>query len=374
MKIAILAELLDPVPPSKSGGVNRIAFWLAEGLVKRGHNVTLFASSNSETSAKLVPVIEKSIREDAELCSSGFEALNEHYKNKALDEIVRLQEDFDVIHDNIGWRFLMHASLINKPIVSTIHAPVGSPPYRARIYTEISKMKNVSLVTVSKHQQEIFDSIEYHNFVYNGIDLSKIKFTTEKGNYFVFLGRITEEKGVHLAIEAAKKAGVQLKIAGGYPRLEDKLYFEERIKPQIDNQQIFYVGEVNDAEKSELLAGSIALVNPMQVEEAFGLVMAESMAAGKPAIVYANGSAPELIIDGKTGYLIDPAEGKVDRGRVIAKTGVGGLEQAIRKIDSLGDAEYEGMAVASHNHAREKFDIEKMVDSYERLFIELLRK
>lgn len=373
MRIAQLTELIDPTPPQKSGGVTRIVSSITEELVRRGHQVTLFGPKDSKTTARLVSVTDTALRNDTNLRSDGFELLFEYSKISSLESIIEKQDEFDIIHDHIGWRFLMFSGLIRKPIVSTIHGPTNNPPYRPYIFKKISAAnKNVGFVTISKRQQMLLPEIQYAANIYHGIDFTNLTFEADEGEYFIYLGRITSEKGVHLAIDAAKAANSKLFIVGRCVTDQDRIYFEEKIKPHLKNKDVEYLGEIGDEEKNKLIGNAKAMINPIQWEEPFGLVMVESMACGTPVIAFANGSVPELIRDGETGFIINEGENWQIKS-IIQKTGVNGLSEAVEMINRLDPAAYKKMRSSCRQDVEKNFTVERMVDDYEQLYNKIIQ-
>ena len=332
MRIAQVAPLWERVPPPGYGGVELVVGLLTDELVRRGHEVTLFASGDSITLAKLESVYPRAFRLETSITEySAYEALQ-------LSRIYKQARNFDVIHSHVGYNSLFHASFVETPTVHTLHGAFNSDT--KKIYSEAREQAYVS---ISDAQREPLKDLNYARTVYNGIDTESHRFYAQPQNppYLAFLGRISPEKGTHIAIEIAQKSGVPLKMAGKVDRV-DVDYFESEIKPHIDGKHIQYLGEANHFEKNELLGGAIAMLFPITWREPFGLVMTESMAAGTPVLAKPLGSVPEVVADGKTGFLCDSVDDYV---------------KAIQRLEEIDRKECRA-------HVELNFSIKSMVDGY----------
>ncbi len=340
MKIAVIAPFEERVPPEKYGGTELVIYNIIENLVSMGHKVTLFASGDSQTSSELKPVFPNALRSMSEMSNARY---RDSYKFIGVGRIVKyLHENrFDIIHNHLGWRLLPFEKIINSPIVTTLHGPLDVDYMRA-VYGEFKKSKYVS---ISENQRKPMPELNYVGTVYNGIQIGKFKFNETPGNYFVFLGRMSPEKGPVQAIEIAKRARVELIMAAKVD-IVDKEYFKSEIEPLIDNKQIKYIGEVNHAEKVNLLGGAKALVAPIQWEEPFGLFFVEAMACGTPVITTRRGSVPEIIVDGKTGFVCDS------------------LDEAVRRINDIDEIDRKDCC----QHVKENFSAEKMTKDYVEIY------
>lgn len=372
MKIAQIAELLEKVPPQKSGGVGRIVSTLTEELHKRGHNVSLFASADSKTDTKLVPVVPRPLLEDKILTMPESEKALEHYKSISINELVENQDSYDIIHDHIGWRLLLYAPLIHKPIVSTIHGPMNLA-YRKKVYTDIvDKASNVHFISISKNQRRLGPKLPYVANIYHGIDLTNLTLGLAPQDYFVYLGRITEEKGLDIAISAIKATGNKLVIAGKPFGNQDQKYFDKKISPFIDNKKIKYIGEVDEKQRQGLLSRAWGLINPIQWEEPFGLVVTEAMASGTPIITFAIGSMPEIVQDGRTGFVVK-IKSNEEKNQIIKQTGPKGIIEAVDKLSKMPKNEYKNMRRYCRAHVEKNFTVEKMVSGYEKVYQKVLK-
>lgn len=311
MKIAMLAPLEETVPPKKYGGTELVVSNLTEQLVQMGHDVTLLASGDSITSAKLEPIFEKSLRSDPEV--NQFD-LRDTYKFIGVGRAVSyLQKNkFDIIHNHIGWRVLAFNNLFNAPSITTLHGPLDIL-YQQKVY---GFYKNANYVSISRSQRKPMPDLNFVATVYNGINISTFKFFPSHKDYFAFLGRMSPEKGPVQAIQIAKKAGIKLIMAAKIDAA-DKKYFKAEVEPLIDNKQIKFIGEVGHAGKLELLGNAKALLAPIQWEEPFGLFFIEAMACGTPVITMNRGSVPELIVDNKTGFICKNEDQAAEKIKII---------------------------------------------------------
>ncbi|EKE03752.1 MAG: hypothetical protein ACD_20C00157G0029 [uncultured bacterium] len=313
MRIAQMAPLWETVPPRAYGGTELVVHILCEEFVSKGHEVSLFASGDSSTSARLVPIIEKSMRELKIKNPFNFEL-------QSIAKLLETWQEFDIIHNHLGYQFLPFVNLVGIPVVTTLHG--------AFVFKEenecYEKFKHLSYISISDSQRLGSPGLNYVDTVYNGIRVEKYKFEKEHlagKPYLAFLGRMSVEKGPHLAIKLAKETGMKLIMAGKVD-VHDLEYYESEVKPLIDNKQIVFIGELGHDAKVELLKGAYATVHPVTWPEPFGLVMAESMACGTPVLALNQGSIPEVIKDGVTGYVENDIDslimhvkdiGKIDR-------------------------------------------------------------
>jgi glycosyltransferase involved in cell wall biosynthesis len=311
MKIVMLAPFEEPVPPAKYGGTELVVYNLCEQLVKMGHDVTLLATGDSTTSAKLVPIFEKSLRSSPETNAIEFRDV---YKYIGAGRVIDyLQKNkFDVIHNHIGWRILAMSQLLNEPTVTTLHGPLDIPSQQ-KVY---GLFKEANYISISESQRKPMPELNFLATVYNGLDIDKFKFFPEAKDYFAFLGRMSPQKGPVQAIQIAKAAGVKLVMAAKVDIVDEK-YFKEQVEPLIDGEQIKFIGEVDHAGKLELLGNARALLAPIQWEEPFGLFFVEAMACGTPVITMNRGSVPELVINEKTGFICQNEEEAIEKIKII---------------------------------------------------------
>jgi glycosyltransferase involved in cell wall biosynthesis len=294
MRIAQIAPLAESVPPKLYGGTERVVSWLTDELVAIGHDVTLFASGDSVTTGKLVPVIARAIR----LCRPRPEPFPAYAAQ--LDAIVKGAQEFDVVHCHTDWIHLPLVSGLRLPHVTTIHNRLDTPD----LPPIVRRFPDAPLISISDHHRTPLPSANWLGTVYHGMPASTLSPSYEPGRYLAFLGRLTKEKGPEAAIRIAKAAGLELRMAAKIPRAETR-YFKECLQPLVDGEQIRLVGEIHDRAKGDLLRAASALLFPIDWPEPFGLVMIEAMACGTPVIAYRRGSVPEVVDEGVTGFVVD---------------------------------------------------------------------
>ena len=300
-RVAVLSPVAWRTPPRHYGAWETVASNLTEGLVARGWNVTLFATSDSITTAQLHAVIDKGYEEDPAADPKVAEYLH-------IAEAFEHANEFDLIHSHYDFMALCYSRLIQTPVLTTIHG-FSSP----KIMPVYEKYRDGYYVSISDADRA--PALDYLATVYNGIDLSLYPFQERAGDDLVFLGRIHPDKGVHLAIEVARLSGRRLIIAG---IVQDEAYFHERIEPHLDGQTADYIGPVGAAGKNQLFAAASALLHLNTIPERFGLVLAEANAAGVPVIAMDLGSCREVVEDGQTGFLVSTPEQAVQAlGRLV---------------------------------------------------------
>ena len=340
MRIAQIAPLWERVPPPGYGGIELVVGLLTDELVRRGHDVTLFASGDSITLAKLESVHPQALRLDPNVKECGI------YDMLQLSRVYEQAQEFDIIHSHMGCGALPYGTLVKTPTLHTLHGIFT--PDNEKMFKHARKQPYTS-ISNSQRKREL--GLNYVATVYNGVDVDSYEFYEQPDNppYLAFLGRISPEKGTHLAIEIAKQSGWHLKIAGKVDKV-DVEYFETLIKPQIDGQQIEYLGEANHQQKNRLMGGAVATLFPITWPEPFGLVMIESMASGTPLIAIELGSTSEVIADGKTGFLCQD------------------LDECIAAIDQIPTLSRQDC----RQHVRDKFSVQCMVEGYEAVYRQLI--
>lgn len=297
MKIAQVAPLHESVPPRCYGGTERVVSYLTEELVRQGHDVTLFASGDSRTRAKLCSTVPKSLR-------LGGEEYNPLiYNTLLLDQVSRRADEFDVIHYHIDFLHFNISRLLNVPQLTTLHGRLDINDL-VPIFREFREMP---VVSISNDQRKPLPFINWLATVYNGLPTDAYKLYPEPGKYLAFLGRISPEKRVDRAIEIAIRTGMPLRIAAKVDKV-DVEYFDNEIKPLLAHPLIEYVGEINEQEKDEFLGNAYALLFPIDWPEPFGLVMIEAMACGTPVIAFQRGSVSEVMSEGKVGFIVNTVE------------------------------------------------------------------
>jgi glycosyltransferase involved in cell wall biosynthesis len=297
MKIAQISPLYESVPPKLYGGTERVVHYITEELVAQGHEVTLFASGDSVTSARLIPVTSRSLRLD-EKC---IDLLAPHFT--MMEMLEKEAHQFDVIHNHIDYMMYPLIKRNKHHFLTTLHGRLDIPELQP-LYKEFFQ---IPVVSISDSQRLPIPFANWKGTVYHGLPLNLYQLNPVGGNYLVFVGRISPEKRVDRAIEIAIKTGIPLKIAAKTDKV-DRDYFEEKIKHLISHPLIELVGEVNDFEKQELLGNALGLIYPIDWPEPFGLAMIEAMACGTPVVAYGHGSVPEVVDEGVTGFIVDSQE------------------------------------------------------------------
>jgi len=317
MRIAQIAPLAESVPPKLYGGTERVVHWLTEELVAQGHDVTLFASGESQTSASLVPVIPRALRlgRPRQDPAASHAALLAHLSERA--------GDFDVIHCHADWLPLPILRQQKTPYLTTLHGRIDLPG----LDNVLKHFPGAPFVSISDNQRLPLANLNWLGTVYHGMPQQDLQPRCEPGSYLAFLGRLAPEKGAHVAIGLARRAGVPLRLAAKIPRAQSR-YVKEQLLPHVDDQLIRLTGEVDDRHKAEFLANASALLFPIDWPEPFGLVMIEAMACGTPVIAFRRGSVPEVIEHGVTGFVVETEDeaqqaiasiGQLDRRRVRAE-------------------------------------------------------
>jgi glycosyltransferase involved in cell wall biosynthesis len=339
MKIAQIAPLFEAVPPKLYGGTERVVSFLTEELVALGHDVTLFASGDSVTAAKLDSVCERALRLDPDVRDPMA------YPFLHLEHVLRRAHEFDVLHFHMDyWPF----SLFTRqptPFVTTLHGRLDLP----EIWPHYRMHSRVPLISISRSQREPMRWANWAATIHHG--LPERLLTPQDGarpSYLAFLGRISPEKRVDRAIEIAGRCGLPLKIAAKVDRA-DQDYFDERIRPLLAQPNVEFIGEIADHQKAEFLSGAHALLFPIDWPEPFGLVMIEAMACGTPVVAFDHGSVPEVLEDGLTGFIVEDMEGAV---------------RAVDRLPSLSRA-------AVRKRFEERFTARRMAEDHVALYARL---
>lgn len=294
MKIAQIAPLYEAVPPKLYGGTERIVHYLTEELVSLGHDVTLFASGDSITKARLVAHVPEALR----LNKACEDTLAPHIVQ--LQDVIEQAEEFDVIHFHTDYIHFPFTRKLPVAHLTTLHGKLNIPELQL-VY---NKFPDQPVISISDRQRKPLPQANWIGTVYHGLPVDLHKAGTGKGGYLAFLGRISPEKGLDVAISTAKAAGIKLKIAAKIDKA-DKDYFEEHIKPLLDHPLIEFIGEINEKEKTAFLGNALAMLFLINWDEPFGLVMIEAMACGTPVIAFGRGSVPEIIEHEKSGFIVE---------------------------------------------------------------------
>lgn len=348
MRIAQVVSLQESVPPKGKNGLEFVVHYLTEELVKRGHQVTLFATKDSKTSARLIDILPFPAARRGLFGWGGMD-----YSLNAMVKVAEMADEFDVIHTHLGAVAFYFADLIRTPIVETIHSPIHKVSRKHLLNKKLlnkyrrdtmRRYKKARHIFVSKNQLNSSALKINNEVIHNGIDLKDFSFRKKSEDYFVYLGYLTKNKGAHIAAQAARWAKVNLKMAGSYKGCER--YFEEKVQPYFKKGKIEYVGVVSPAKRNKLLGGAKAILVPAQWEEPFGLTMIEAMACGTPVIGFNKAAIPEIVVDGKTGFVVE------DIRRMVS---------AIKKIDQIN-------RIDCRQRVEKNFSVEKMVDEYEKVY------
>jgi glycosyltransferase involved in cell wall biosynthesis len=308
MKIAQVAPLYESVPPKYYGGTERVVSYLTEELVRQGHDVTLFASGDSRTSARLVPGSRHALRLDPHC----VDPLPHHFL--MLERLFRQSQEFDLIHYHIDYLHYLMSRRHAVPHMTTLHGRLDIPDL-VPLYNEF---REIPLASISDAQRGPVARANWQGTVHHGLPLELYTLHERPGDYLAFLGRISPEKRVDRAIEVARRAGMKLKIAAKVDKA-DREYFEHTIQPLLSDSLVEFVGEIGEKDKNDFLGNAYALLFPIDWPEPFGLVMIESMACGTPVIAARRGSVPEVMENGTTGFIYDTIDEAVGAVHLISK-------------------------------------------------------
>lgn len=340
LRIAQVAPLYERVPPELYGGTERVVSYITEELVRRGHEVTLFASGDSITRAKLEPGCPRALR------LLGKPELGAFLQLPMLSDVYEgAAERFDVIHTHIDYWSFPFARLTGMPTVSTMHGRLDIEELRPVYW----RYRTMPLVSISDAQRAPLSFVNWVATIYHGLPRSLLSFGAGPGKYLAFLGRISPEKRVDIAIDVALRAGIPFKIAAKVD-VVDRDYFEAVIKPRLSPPDVEYIGEIGEVEKSEFLGNALALLFTIDWPEPFGLAMIEAMACGTPVVARPCGSVPEIVTPGVTGFI----------GKEIDE-----LVSAVRTIDGLSRER-------CRREFERRFTVETMADNYERVYRQLI--
>jgi glycosyltransferase involved in cell wall biosynthesis len=339
----MLSSNVERVPPIGYGGTELVVSMLTEELVRRGHEVTLFGSGDSETSGKLVSVTDVALR------ARGEPARRWHaYDIRLLMELQKRRHEFDVVHNHMGWQALPYLEAMDCPVVTTNHNPIKD--YAAPIYMVYAHLPYVA-ISESYREKNYPSELNYVATIYNGIDLRQFDDLADHNarEYLLFIGRLCEDKGTEPAIEVAKRLGLPIVLAGKVDEA-DRGYFERHVQPHLNPPTVEFIGEVDHQRKLELYSKAIATVYPINFDEPFGLVMAESLAAGTPVMALDRGSVREVLSDGDTAVIARSVDELVDRFAQV---------RAIKAADCK-------------QRVHEMFSKERMVEQYEAVYRRLI--
>jgi len=330
LRLAVLAPISWRVPPRAYGPWEQFASLLTEGLVKRGVDVTLFATADSVTAARLVGTAPTGYSEDPSLDAKVWEGLH-------ISAVFERADEFDLIHNSFDFLPLTYSGLVETPVVTTIHG------FSSERILQVFEKYNARGHYVAISDADRHENLDYVATIHHGIDLSEFDLERRPGSYLLFFGRIHPDKGTVEAIEVAERVGMPLTIAG---IVQDRDYFERLVEPQIDGERVRYVGPVGPDRRGEMLGGARALLHLVNFDEPFGFSVVEAMACGTPVVASARGSMPEIVRDGENGFL------------------VGSLDEAVAAVHASAALD----RAAVRRSVEQRFDVNRMVDDYLALY------
>ncbi|MVN91589.1 glycosyltransferase family 4 protein [Mucilaginibacter aquatilis] len=336
MRVAVLSPVAWRTPPRHYGPWEQVASNIAEGMVKKGAEVTLFATGDSITAGQLQSICEAGYEEDRSQDAKVLECLH-------ISNLMEQADRFNIIHNNFDFLPLTYSGLINTPVITTIHG------FSSQRIIPVYKKYNATSHYVSISNADRSTDLNYLATVYNGLDVRDFNYIQTAEDYLLYFGRIHHDKGTAEAIDIARKSGKKLLIAG---IIQDANYYRERVEPFIDNEQIVYVGHAGPEERQKLLGNASALLHPINFNEPFGMSVAESMLCGTPVIAFNKGSMPELIKHQETGYLVNTVDEAVE---------------CVAQLPKINRQE-------CHDWAVSKFSSDKMVDDYYELYRKILEQ
>jgi glycosyltransferase involved in cell wall biosynthesis len=340
MRIAQIAPLFEAVPPKTYGGTERVVSWLTDALTELGHEVTLFASSDSYTSARLMPAETRSLRLD----KREGEHLAYHYL--MLEQVVSMASEFDIFHGHLDYLSFPVLRANDLTSVHTLHGRLDLPHLRSLF----DEYKDMPLISIAGHQRKPQLQANWKATIHHGLPANLYNFQPKpEGDYLVFLGRICPDKGVDKAIQIAHQCGMHLKIAAKVDVVDEK-YYREVIAPLIEVHDVEFIGEADDEQKNKLLGNARAMLFPIDWEEPFGLVLIEAMACGTPVIAFNRGSVPEILVNGENGFICD------------------GLKDACKALDNLDSID----RAQCRHHFDTRFTSIHMAQNYVRVYEEIL--
>ena len=334
LRVAVIAPISWRVPPRHYGPWEQFASLLTEGLVQRGLDVTLFATADSVTSARLVASAPTGYSEDRTLDAKVWESLH-------ISAVFERAAEFDLIHNSFDFLPLSYSALVDTPVVTTIHG------FSSERILPVYRKYNRRTYYVAISDADRHPALDYVATVHHGIDLRALPVRTGERNYLLFFGRIHPDKGTAGAIEVARRAGLPLVIAG---IVQDEAYFDAEVRPHLDGERVRFIGAVDSESRSDVLGGAVALLHLVEFDEPFGFSVVEAMASGTPVIAHPRGSMPEIVREGENGYLVDSVEAAVE---------------AVEKARQLPPARVRASI-------EQRFDAMRMVDDYRAVYDRVL--
>lgn len=348
MKIALLAPIEETVPPKKYGGTETVVHILAEQLHRLGHDVTVFASGDSKLSCRVVPLIAKAIG------SGTSKRMREALTYEALSKLICFIKDekFDILHNHVGFQPLLFRDTLDVPLLSTIHFTLDKVSWPTE-HAMYMRYKDLPYVSISNNQRHNAPRLNYAKTIYHGLDLRRFSFSDKTKGYLTFFGRLSPFKGPLEAIKVAKATGKRLVMAGKVNSFAvEREFFEKKLKPHIDGNNIIFLGELDHIAKVDLLKHADALLAPITWDEPFGLTVIEAMACGTPVLGFQRGSFPEIIKDGVTGYLSKNVRQMISQVKKLDK---------IKRLDC-------------RQHVEKLFSAERMTNDYLKLYDRVIKE
>jgi glycosyltransferase involved in cell wall biosynthesis len=339
LRIAFVAPPFLPVPPPRYGGTERVVGVLADGFHRRGHEVTVFAAGDSRTPGRLVPVVPQSLWE------SRRDEDTAELMARIVDAVARQEDEFDLIHNNLEWYAFEFARMSTRPVVSTLHGriDIGKTAEKLPLYPE------VPLIAISERQRSFWPDQNWVATIHHGLDFDGVHQGTGAGGYLLFVGRITPEKGLDAAVELARHTGLHLIVAAKAHQPHEVATYEQVVAPAEAEGIVTFLGEVGPPARDRLFGDALATVMLGEWPEPFGLVAVESLATGTPLIARRAGALPEIVTDGVDGFVVDDVEAAAD---------------AVARLRDLDRSAIRGRALS-------RFRAERMIDEYERTFLDL---
>jgi len=341
MRIAQVAPLIESVPPSGYGGTERVVSYLTEELVRQGHDVTLFASGDSRTTAKLIAGSPKALRLDPDVVDPIAHEILE------IERVAAMADEFDIIHWHLDYFHFPLSRRLGVPCLTTLHGRLDLPDIQP-LYAEFT---DAPLISISNDQRAPLPNVNWIETIHHGMPADELTPRLEQGQYLAFLGRISPEKRVDRAIEVAHRTGIPLKIAAKVDDA-DREYFEEHIEPMLEHDHVDFIGEIGPADKGDFLGHAHALLFPIDWAEPFGLVMIEAMACGTPTVAYRSGSVPEVITEGVSGFIVET------------------IDEAVEAVGRLHDISRDGCRASFEK----RFTVERMARDYVKVYERLIER
>ena len=355
MRIAQLVGPWLPVNAFTQAGVEKMVSYLTEGLVNKGHDVTLFASGDSQTKAKLYSTVQKSLGSDPEVKKDPSMSLRSVY------DCFDRARDFDVIHNHAGEIGLFFPGFIPSTVVHTLHESLSEGEIRKENLEALVRFKHQNYISISNAQREGKPDLNFVATIHYGIPSGAFNFDSEGGDYLCWLGRVTPKKGLTDALAVSTKLSLPIKVSTIVDTAEVE-YYESQILTRVDSALVEMHERLTGINRSTFLGKAKAMLFPIASSLSFGLVMVEAMATGTPVIAYGRGAVSEIVVDNVTGFIVPPEQG------------INGMVEAVQKLNSMSLIQYKAMRIACRQHVEQNFTAEKMVEGYEAVYKKLVNR